>query len=106
MPFFTCTVDVEGLVDGHSFVPAPTVALSVRTTDYTRAVPKKILFGDWNFHANRTANLKAGEWHNYGGVKRHNMAFADGHSEFFEFPPGFESLPAATIPDPDVRTYW
>ncbi|MBI5802993.1 MAG: type II secretion system protein [Verrucomicrobia bacterium] len=91
---------------GVARVTSPTSAAVARTTTYTRAVSKKILFGDWNFHANRSAKLQAGQWHNYGGIKRHNLAFADGHSEFFEFPPGFEALPSGTTPDPDVRSYW
>ena len=45
-------------------------------------------------------------WNNYGGRNRYNIGFLDGHSEFFEFPTGYSSLPAGTAPDPDVRTYW
>ena len=91
---------------GVARITGPTAATVPRTTLYTRAVSKKIFFGDWNWHANRAVNVQSGQWHNYGGRNRYNLAFADGHSEFFEFPAGYSSLPAATTPDPDVRTYW
>ena len=91
---------------GVAQVTSPTVANAKRTAEFTRAVDRKILFGDWNWHANRAVNVLQGQWHNYGGRNRYNLAFADGHSDFFEFPAGYNSLPAATTPDPDVRPYW
>ncbi len=91
---------------GVAQVTSSTVAGAKRTSDYTRAVDRKILFGDWNWHANRAVNVLSGQWHNYGGRNRYNVAFADGHSEFFEFPAGYNALPAGTAPDPDVRSYW
>ena len=87
-------------------VTGPTAATVTRTSAYIRAVSKKILFGDWNFHANRAVNVAEGQWHNDGGINRYNMAFLDGHSEFFEFPANWNTTPGGTAPDPDVRPFW
>ncbi|MBM3871205.1 MAG: hypothetical protein FJ392_09610 [Verrucomicrobia bacterium] len=66
-----------------------------------------MLFGDWNWHANRAVNVLQGQWHNYGGRNRYNMAFADGHSEFFEFPqPWNNTTTFPGGPDPDLRSFW
>jgi len=89
---------------GVATVTSDTVATSVRISQYTRAVSKKILFGDWNWHANRAVNVLQGQWHNYGGRNRYNLGFADGHSEFFEFPKPWDNtttFPGG--PDPDLR---
>ncbi len=91
---------------GVARITSPNAATVARTSTYTRSVSTKVLFGDWNWHANRAVNVASGQWHNYGGRNRYNIGFLDGHSEFFEFPTGYSSLPAGTAPDPDVRTYW
>jgi prepilin-type processing-associated H-X9-DG protein len=91
---------------GIARVTTPSPATVPRTTTYTRAVSKKMLFGDWNFHANRAVNVLQGQWHNYGGRNRYNMGFLDGHSEFFEFPANWNTTPAGTAPDPDLRAFW
>ncbi|MEQ2009469.1 MAG: type II secretion system protein [Limisphaerales bacterium] len=91
---------------GIARITTPNAATVPRTSTYARAVTKKMLFGDWNFHANRAVNVLQGQWHNYGGRNRYNMAFLDGHSEFYEFPSNWNSTPAGTAPDPDVRAFW
>ena len=99
-------VEWNGPAFGVAQVTSQTVANSKRSAEYTRAVDRKILFGDWNWHANRLVNVLAGQWHNYGGRNRYNLAFADGHAEFYEFPAGYSGLAAGTAPDPDLRPYW
>lgn len=99
-------VEWNGPAFGVAQITATTVAGAKRSSDYTRAVDRKILFGDWNWHANRAVNVLQGQWHNYGGRNRYNLAFGDGHSEFYEFPAGYSSLAVGTTPDPDVRPYW
>ncbi len=99
-------VEWNGPAFGVAQITSQTVANAKRTSEYIRAVDRKILFGDWNWHANRAVNVQAGQWHNYGGRNRYNLAWLDGHSEFFEFPAGYPSLAAGTVPDPDVRPYW
>jgi len=91
---------------GVARVTTPTPSTVPRASSFARAVSRKILFGDWNFHANRSVNVLQGQWHNYGGRNRYNMAFADGHSEFYEFPAGWNATPAGTAPDPDLRPFW
>lgn len=91
---------------GVARVTGPNPTTVARTSTYARQVAKKLLFGDWNFHANRAVGVLQGQWHNYGGRNRYNMAFLDGHSEFFEFPANWNSTPAGTAPDPDLRPFW
>ena len=91
---------------GVARITTPTPSTVPRTSTYNRAVDRKMLFGDWNFHANRAVNVLQGQWHNYGGRNRYNMAFLDGHCDFYEFPAGWNSTPAATTPDPDLRPFW
>ncbi len=81
-------------------------ATVVRISAYSRAPSQKILLGDWNWHGNRAVNVLGGQWHNYGGRNRYNIAFADGHSEFFEFPAGYNASAASWAPDLTVRNYW
>ncbi|KAF0180057.1 MAG: prepilin-type N-terminal cleavage/methylation domain [Limisphaerales bacterium] len=99
-------VQWNGTNFGVAQVTAQTVARARRTSDYARYSDRKILFGDWNWHPNRAVNVLQGQWHNYGGRNRYNMAYADGHAEFYEFPPGFATLAAGTAANPDVRPYW
>jgi prepilin-type N-terminal cleavage/methylation domain-containing protein/prepilin-type processing-associated H-X9-DG protein len=92
---------------GVATVTTPNPATVPRTTTYTRAVSTKMLFGDWNWHANRAVNVLQGQWHNYGGRNRYNMAFLDGHAEFFEFPqPWNNTTTFPGGPDPDLRPFW
>ncbi len=91
---------------GVGQVTSATVGNGKRTTEYSRAVDRKILFGDWNWMPNRVATVAAGQWHNTYNQKRSNMAFADGHSDYFEFPANYPTYTAAVVPDPDLRPFW
>ena len=99
-------VQWNGTNFGVARVTGSTPANVLRTTDIVQAPSSKILFGDWNWHPNRQTLVLAGQWHNYGGRNRYNMGYADGHSEFYEFPPGYATLPAGTAADPSLRPYW
>ncbi len=47
------------------------------------APTKKIVQGDWAWHANRGNTSTKSIWHNYKGKSRFNMLFGDGHVEFY-----------------------
>jgi prepilin-type N-terminal cleavage/methylation domain-containing protein/prepilin-type processing-associated H-X9-DG protein len=91
---------------GVARITVPNAANAVRITAYSRAPSQKIMFGDWNWHGNRAVNVLGGQWHNYGGRNRYNIAFADGHSEFFEFPTGYNTSASGWVPDTTARNYW
>jgi prepilin-type N-terminal cleavage/methylation domain-containing protein/prepilin-type processing-associated H-X9-DG protein len=47
----------------------------------------KIIQGDWEWeNQSYDINLSSSWWHNFGGQRRFNMLFGDGHVVFFAFP--------------------
>lgn len=63
---------------------------------------KKIVCGDWNWHANRSITIGRTMWHgsNDRNERRQNMLFMDGHAEDFLFPAVYDTAPI------NVNTNW
>lgn len=56
------------------------------------SLSEKLVFGEWNWHANRPPDAPNTQWHNAGGsTRKMNTAFADGHAEFFAFSQAYET---------------
>jgi prepilin-type N-terminal cleavage/methylation domain-containing protein len=69
---------------------------------------RKIILGDWNWHANRPMTISRTLWHrNYkpGDQRRQNMLFGDGHAEEFAFPPDYDLRPGDFPVDRD-SAFW
>jgi prepilin-type N-terminal cleavage/methylation domain-containing protein len=66
----------------------------------------KILLGDFNWHGNRPITDARVLWHRPAkrNQRQQNMLFADGHAEFFTFPPSYgdHALPVA----PALNGFW
>ncbi len=70
---------------------------------------QKLLFSEWNWHANRDLADPRTQWHNPGGSTRQmNTQFADGHAEFYAFSEYFESQAgnAFRAPEIDIDELW
>src|SRR2546421_432954 len=50
----------------------------------------KLMIGDVPWHGNRPAADNKSTWHNYKGLRRHNVGWGDGHVEFWRFPKEME----------------
>ena len=74
-----------------------------KTSDFSVAPTKKIIQGDWPWHANRGTTDKRTIWHNYMGRRYENMLFADGHIEFNHFPKDSDMM--SMNPNPNNK-YW
>jgi len=59
---------------------------SIKTSEIALGPSKKIIQGDWIWHANRGFVDKKSIWHNYRGKSLAIMAFGDGHAEAYKFP--------------------
>ena len=59
---------------------------SIKTSEISRAPTKKIIQGDWIWHANRGWTDAKSVWHNYRGKSLVIMAFGDGHATAYKFP--------------------
>ncbi len=66
----------------------------------------KLIFGDYIWHKDRNTLLLATEWHNYRGERRVPLFFADGHGEFFKFPPLYDALGTGSPLPPDMANGW
>ncbi len=75
-----------------------------RDANFAASPVTKLIFGDWIWHRDRNMLLVNREWHNYRGERRVNMFFADGHSEFFKFPPLYDA--GATGPPDPANGWW
>lgn len=71
-----------------------------KTSDFAVRPSNKIIQGDWPWHANRSTADKRTIWHNYKGKRFENMLFADGHVEFYRFPPQMDQWGGGPAPDP------
>ena len=78
-------------IDGDSTDPKGSPALKM-TTVAQRPVTK-IICGDWPWHPNRTPNAPQDIWHNAKGAQWMNMAFGDGHVQFWHFPHNYYNNP-------------
>jgi prepilin-type N-terminal cleavage/methylation domain-containing protein/prepilin-type processing-associated H-X9-DG protein len=61
-------------------------AIPIKAGDLSLAPTRKIVQGDWAWHANRGNTEPQSIWHNYKGKSRFNMLFGDGHVELYQFP--------------------
>lgn len=75
-----------------------------KTSDFAIRPTKKIIQGDWPWHANRGTTDKRTIWHNFKGKRYENMLFADGHVEFYRFPKEMDGW-IGTAPNPDFQ-WW
>ena len=66
----------------------------------------KIIFGDYIWHKDRNTLALPTQWHNYLGERRVAMFFSDGHSEFFKFPPLYDTLGTGSALPPDMANGW
>ncbi len=66
---------------------------------------QKLLFSEWNWHANRSLTDPRTQWHNPGGSTRQmNTQFADGHAEFYAFSAYYESQSGSPFRAPEIDT--
>jgi prepilin-type N-terminal cleavage/methylation domain-containing protein/prepilin-type processing-associated H-X9-DG protein len=64
---------------------------------------EKLLFSEWNWHANRRATAPNIQWHNPGGSTRQmNTQFADGHAEYYAFSSRYEQQSGNVRRSPDL----
>jgi prepilin-type N-terminal cleavage/methylation domain-containing protein len=77
-----------------------------RDADFAASPVTKLIFGDWIWHKDRNTLLVNREWHNYRGERRVPLFFADGHSEFFKFPPLYDALGTGSPLPPDPANGW
>ena len=74
-------------VTGDLNVPAgQPAAAPIRIQEIARAPAKKIVQGDWIWHADRGFADSKSVWHNWKGKSLSVMAFADGHAVGYKFP--------------------
>ena len=75
-----------------------------KATEFSIKPSTKIIQGDWPWHANRDTKDKRTIWHNFKGKRYENMLYADGHIEFYRFPPEMDNW-GSIPPDPNF-TFW
>jgi prepilin-type N-terminal cleavage/methylation domain-containing protein/prepilin-type processing-associated H-X9-DG protein len=81
-------------------------AIPIKENVVARSPVNKIIQGDWEWENQSYAiNSPASWWHNYGGQRRFNMLFGDGHVVFFQFPANTSSFMQGPAPDPGYL-YW
>jgi prepilin-type processing-associated H-X9-DG protein len=81
-------------------------ATPIKDSAVGRSPVNKIIQGDWEWENQSYAiNDPASWWHNYGGQRRFNLLFGDGHAVYFQFPADTSSH--HTSPPPDTGfLYW
>lgn len=92
-------------VTGSTLSGAP-VTIPNRDSAFAASPTTKLIFGDFIWHKDRNTLLTATEWHNYRGERRVPLFFADGHAEFFKFPPLYDALGTASPLPPDMTNGW
>ncbi len=75
----------------------------VKTSAFVRA-DNKIVVGDWPMHGNRPLSEKRTQWHSKA-TRSFNIAFLDGHEEFFTFPKSYGTADEYIPPDPHYLWY-
>jgi prepilin-type N-terminal cleavage/methylation domain-containing protein/prepilin-type processing-associated H-X9-DG protein len=78
----------------------------LKTAELAQGPSKKIIQGDWAWHANRGNTDLKSIWHNYKGKSRFNMLFGDGHVEFYQFPDPAQMEAWIFSPGPSVDWKW
>ena len=81
-------------------VTGTTIAATSRESDFNGAPATKFVFGDYIWHKDRSVLAQKTWWHNYVGERRVVSFFGDGHVEFYRFPTGYDTWPAAQPYDP------
>ncbi len=69
---------------------------------------RKIIIGDWNWHANRSLTILRTLWHRTyknRDQRRQNMLFGDGHAQEFAFPLEYDSRDVGFAVNRD-SAYW
>jgi prepilin-type N-terminal cleavage/methylation domain-containing protein/prepilin-type processing-associated H-X9-DG protein len=80
-------------------------ATPMKVSEVSQGPVNKFVQGDWIWHPNRGTTVPRSIWHNYKGSSRMNMLFADGHIEFYRFPPEMINWPLSPGPDPSFQ-WW
>ena len=82
------------------------------TQVYNHNWSKKILLGDFNWHANRDLGNPKNLWHvgSSDTERASSMLFGDGHAEFLRFEAGYNNLGGVNLNgyevDPDEHDFW
>ncbi len=95
------TLHVTGTVKSGAAVNVPS-----RDPAFAASPTTKLIFGDYIWHKDRNTLLTSTEWHNYRGERRVPLFFADGHAEFFKFPPLYDQLGTGSPLPPDPANGW
>jgi len=86
---------------------APAVRPGNKDSRIALSPTKKIIQGDWPWHANRPVDndkdYRLSVWHNYRGKRYENMLFGDGHVVNYHFPPAMVNW---TTDKPDLNWDW
>ena len=77
-----------------------------RDAAFAASPTTKLIFGDYIWHKDRNTLLNSTLWHNYRGERRVPLFFADGHSEFFKYPPLYDALGTGSALPPDIANGW
>ena len=77
-----------------------------RDADFAASPTTKLIFGDYIWHKDRNTLALPSQWHNFVADRRVPLFFADGHAEFFKFPPLYDTLGTASPLPPDVANGW
>lgn len=78
----------------------------IKSSQVARSPANKIVQGDWTWEeGSYDPNNPSAWWHNWRGQRRQNMLFADGHIEFYRFPPEMANWGGAN-PPPDPSYRW
>ncbi len=83
--------------------PAKGYGAPVKTSAIDRT-SNKILVSEWVWHGNRDLKDARSQWHNYGDKRSVNIAYADGHVQFFTFPANYG--PADIWAPPSSTNLW
>ncbi len=87
-------------------VTGSTVNNTSRDAAFSASPTTKLIFGDYIWHKDRSVLALPTQWHNFAADRRINLFFADGHSEFFKFPPLYDTLGTASPLPPDPANGW
>ena len=82
------------------------VNIPSRDPAFAASPATKLIFGDYIWHKDRNTLLTSTVWHNYRGERRVPLFFADGHAEFFKFPPLYDTLGTGSPLPPDPANGW
>ena len=79
---------------------------SIKTSEIALGPAKKMVQGDWIWHANRGFVDRKSIWHNVRGQSLSIMAFGDGHAEAYKFPIRPISDPFWWAAPSPTNTWW